>query len=147
MQPASQVDLSSTYFGLTDSEIEPVISRYFETLNAGDFQSTAALFAIDGKLYPPMENAIVGREAIEAYLSAEAKGMQLIPLERSITQETDQTRCQAEGQSEYQVAGKVQTPFFSVNVAWKFILNDRAKIVSVKVKLLAALEELINLKF
>jgi hypothetical protein len=32
---------------------EPVILRYFETLNNKDFQATAALFAEDGVLEPP----------------------------------------------------------------------------------------------
>ncbi|HEY9660028.1 MAG TPA: ketosteroid isomerase family protein [Allocoleopsis sp.] len=143
MQPAPQIDHPSPRFNIpsssTGSKIEQVISCYFQTLNAEDFQATSSLFAIDGKLYPPMETAITGREAIESYLNAEAKGMKLVPSKYSVVQSPHQTECQ--------VAGKVNTPFFGVNVAWKFILNSEAEIVSVQVKLLAALEELMNLKF
>ena len=41
---------------------------YFETMNAGDFEPTAAMFAGDGVLNAPFEEPIVGREAIAPYL-------------------------------------------------------------------------------
>jgi hypothetical protein len=42
---------------------EPSILRYFETLNAGEFEATAALFAVDGVMRPPFESDIVGTDA------------------------------------------------------------------------------------
>ena len=48
--------------------------------------------------------------------------------------------------SEIYIQGQVQTSLFKVNVAWKFILNSAKEIVSVKVKLLASLAELVKLR-
>lgn len=39
---------------------EPVICRYFETLNSADFQATAALFAAEGVMHPPFDEDQVG---------------------------------------------------------------------------------------
>jgi ketosteroid isomerase-like protein len=58
---------------------EPVVLRYFETMNAGDYQATAALFADSGAMQPPFEKSIEGQDAIATYLEAEAKGMELLP--------------------------------------------------------------------
>ena len=121
--------------GITET---PVI-RYFETLNAGDFQATAALFAEDGILEAPFEDRLNGQEAIATYLQAEAQGMQLKPQE-GISQTLDN------GQQQVQVMGKVRTPLFWVNVAWQFILNPNGEIAVVTVKLLASLQELFNLQ-
>ncbi|HEY9639332.1 MAG TPA: nuclear transport factor 2 family protein [Coleofasciculaceae cyanobacterium] len=118
---------------------ESILLQYFETLNAGDFQTTASLFAPEGILYPPFEVAIVGREAIAAYLEKEAKGITALPQEKptQVTESDD---------TEIRVVGKVQTSLFTVNVAWHFVLNPETEIVAVRVRLLAALEELLNLK-
>ena len=43
---------------------EPQVLQYFETLNAGNFQATAALFAEDGILEAPFEDSLHGKEAI-----------------------------------------------------------------------------------
>lgn len=118
---------------------EPTILRYFDTLNSGDFRATAQLFAATGQLYPPFEEAIVGPEAIATYLETEARGMKLVPRE-GISQVVEQ------GMTEVKVTGKVQTPLFGVNVSWYFLLNEQGEILSVGVKLLAALEELLHLK-
>lgn len=117
---------------------EPVISNYFQTLNAGEFQATVALFAADGALKPPFEPAIVGAEAIAAYLTSEAKGLVLQP--QHVTVEVLEDGCTA-----YQVSGSVQTPLFSVNVGWQFVLSPQKQICWAKVKLLATLEELFKL--
>lgn len=118
---------------------EATILHYFETLNAGDFEATANLFAQDGTLNAPFEEPIVGREAIATYLETEAKGMKLLPQEGIIEPlEDDLTK--------FHLQGKVQTPLFGVNVAWKLILNRAKEIVSVEVKLLASLEELAKLR-
>lgn len=37
---------------------EPTVLRYFETLNAGDFDDTSALFAADGTMRPRLNLAL-----------------------------------------------------------------------------------------
>ncbi|MDX2212363.1 MAG: ketosteroid isomerase family protein [Oculatellaceae cyanobacterium bins.114] len=118
---------------------EPVILTYFETLNAGDFQATADLFDEVGILYPPFDEALVGREAIAHYLATEAKGMKFQPL-------TGTYGVLETGDTEFTIAGKVQTPLFGVNVVWDFVLNPHSQILSVRIKLLANLQELLSLK-
>lgn len=118
---------------------KPIIQQYFETLNRGDFQETANLFAPDGVLNPPFESPVVGSQAIAAYLEQEATQMTLYPLE-----ETVETR--EIGETEAKIKGKVKTALFTVNVAWTFLLDQNERIISVTVTLLASLEELVNLK-
>jgi len=117
---------------------EPVIERYFETLNSADFQATAALFAAEGVMHPPFDEDQVGEEAIATYLKAEAKGMQFHP-RQGISETLD-------GETHYKVTGKVQTPVFSVNVNWFFVLNPQSEILSVKIKLLASPQELLGMR-
>jgi hypothetical protein len=132
-QPATAVDL--TIEGIE----EPVVQRYFQTMNAGEYEATAALFAPTGAMHPPFEEPIEGPDAIAIYLKAEAKGMQLFPRE-GIAETLE------ENQIQIQVKGKVQTPLFGVNVAWIFILNLEREIVYTKIKLLASPQELLNLR-
>ncbi|KJH72548.1 nuclear transport factor 2 [Aliterella atlantica CENA595] len=117
---------------------EPTISNYFETLNAGDFESTAALFAPDGVMYAPFESGIVGHNAIASYLQQEARGLKAEPREGIAEIQADVTKVQ--------VSGKVQMPLFGVNVSWLFLLNPQQQITSVTVKLLASPQELLSLK-
>ncbi|MBD2055142.1 nuclear transport factor 2 family protein [Oculatella sp. FACHB-28] len=117
---------------------EPVIYHYFETLNSTDFQATAALFAIDGVMHPPFDEDQVGGEAIANYLQAEAKGMKFHPRQGIFETLEDGTH--------YKITGKVQTPVFSVNVNWLFVLNAQSEILSVKIKLLASPQELLGMK-
>lgn len=135
-QPAVQPhDRTDAFEGMT----EPVILRYFETLNAGEFAATSQLFAADGALHPPFEDPVVGPDAIAAYLEQEAKGFLLIPKKsRSVLLE--------DGCTEFHISGSVQTPLFSVNVGWMFVLSPEQDILLVKVKLLASLEELFHLR-
>lgn len=128
-------DADITIEGIT----EQTILRYFETLNAEDFEACAALFAADGVMYPPFETGLVGAEAIATYLQQEAQGMKLEPREGiSNSIEND---C-----LEVQVAGKVQTSLFGVNVSWLFVLNQQRQIFSTKIKLLASPQELLNMR-
>jgi hypothetical protein len=129
------IDESIVIEGIT----EPVIAQYFETLNAGDFAAAASLFAEDGTLAPPFDDPLVGPEAIAQYLGAEAKGMLLRPIKGT-------SKVLDNGDVEFNIAGKVQTSLFGVHVAWYFVLNSEAKILAVRVKLLASLEELLKLK-
>ncbi len=132
-QSASGTDL--TIEGIT----EPGVLRYFETMNAGDYEATAALFADRGAMHPPFEEPIEGKEAIATYLEAEAKGMQLFPTSGlSETLEDDQTQIQ--------VTGKVQTPLFGVNVSWLFVLSSQGDILTARIKLLASPQELLSLR-
>ena len=118
--------------------IAPTVIRYFETLNAGEFEATAALFAGDGVLYAPFESGIVGPKAIATYLQQEAQGMKLHP-RQGLTQTLD------EGSLQVQVAGRVQTSWCGVNVSWLFILNQH-QIAAVTIKLLASPQELLSLQ-
>ncbi len=118
---------------------EPVIEAYFDTLNAGEFEATAHLFAMEGVLHPPFESPIVGQEAIATYLQSEAQGMKLNPRQGTV-KPLDHSRKQ------FNITGNVKTPLFGVNVSWTFILNAAQAIESVEVKLLASLAELANLQ-
>ena len=118
---------------------EPIIHQYFETLNAGDFDATATLFAVDGMLQPPFEPAVVGREEIAAYLHREASGIILQP--RQGSEKTLENGC-----TEYQIIGRVQTSMFVVNVAWAFILSPDRQIFVARINLLATLKELAHLR-
>jgi hypothetical protein len=118
---------------------EPTIFQYFELLNAGEFDAGSQLFAAEGVMNAPFESPIVGPEAIAAYLRQEAKGMMLLP--RQGVKESLDNDC-----VQVQVAGKVQTPWFSVNVSWLFNLDAQQKILAATVKLLASPQELLNLR-
>lgn len=118
---------------------ESVVWRYFQTMNAADYEGTAALFAPTGVMHPPFEEPIEGTEAIATYLKAEAKGMQLFPRE-GIAETLE------EDQIQVRVKGKVQTSLFGVNVAWIFILNPEREILYTQIKLLASPQELLNLR-
>ena len=118
---------------------KPTVLRYFETLNAGDFEVTANLFAEDGALHAPFEEPIIGRISIATYLKTEARGMQLEP-QQGVSQILE------DGNVEVQVSGRVQTSAFGINVAWLFLLNSDQKLLSVTVKLLASPQELLNLR-
>lgn len=136
-KPTSEVNLSTALeiTGIT----EPVVLCYFETLNAGEFESTAALFDSEGSLKPPFESPLVGPAAIATYLQQEAKGIKLLPRQGMIEN-------LGSDQRQVQVSGKVQTSLFTVNVAWTFILNNLDQIVSARIKLLASPKELLNLR-
>lgn len=118
---------------------ESVILDYFATMNSGDFEATAALFAEAGTMQPPFADPIMGREAIANYLKTEAQGMQLAPKQ-------GQSEMLEEAQMQIQVSGKVQTSVFGVNVSWIFILSPQQEILFTKIKLLASPQELLNLR-
>jgi hypothetical protein len=118
---------------------QSVVLRYFETMNASDYEATAALFAEMGVMHPPFEEAIQGSDAIATYLNAEAKGMQLFPTKGIAETLEDQ-------QIQIQVTGKVQTPWFGVNVSWTFVLSPEEEILNARIKLLASPQELLSLR-
>ena len=118
---------------------EPAILRYFETFNEGLFQATGQLFAVHGEMQPPFEAAVVGTDAITAYLQTEATGFKLLP-RQGVVKPLDGD-C-----TEVQVVGKVQTPLFAVNVSWQFVLNAEKKLLLANIKLLASPQELLSLR-
>ncbi|HLO89192.1 MAG TPA: nuclear transport factor 2 family protein [Nostocaceae cyanobacterium] len=118
---------------------EPCIFHYFASLNAGEFEETAALFAADGVMYPPFEEGIVGKEAIANYLQQEAQGIKAAP-RQGISENLPHNYTQI------QVTGKAETSWCGVNVLWLFILNPDKQIVETKIKLLASPQDLLTLR-
>lgn len=118
---------------------EPTILDYFQTLNAGDFQATAQLFAVDGVMHPPFESGIAGRDGILNYLNQEAINIKAYPRQGII-------EAIEAGKSQIQVSGKAETAWCGVNVTWLFILNEQKQITYTKIKLLASPQELLNLR-
>ncbi|MEH1904842.1 MAG: ketosteroid isomerase family protein [Nostoc sp.] len=118
---------------------EPSILRYFETLNVGEFETTAALFAGNGVMRPPFESDIVGTDAIAAYLKQEGQNIKAYP-------NTGIADTLENGDIQVQVTGKAQTSWCSVNVLWLFILNQQRQISYTRIKLLASPQELLSLK-
>ncbi len=118
---------------------QPIILSYFQTLNRGDFAATSQLFAADGVLQPPFDAAVVGPDEIMAYLETEATGLVLHPQQGT-------SNALEDGCTEWNITGKVQTPFFSVNVVWQLVLSPTNEIFLAKVKLLASLQELFQFR-
>jgi SnoaL-like domain len=118
---------------------EPTVIRYFQTLNAGEFKKTAALFAEDGVMHPPFESDIIGRDKIIRYLEQEAQDVKAYPRE-GISEILEEEKIQ------FQITGKAQTSWCGVNVLWLFILNQNQQILYTRVKLLASPQELLALR-
>lgn len=118
---------------------ESTILRYFQSLNAGDFDETASLFAVDGVMHPPFESGIVGGDAIADYLKKEAQGVKAEPVQGNCENLENE-------QIQVEVSGKAQTSWCGVNVLWLFILNQQRQIQFTKIKLLASPQELLNLR-
>ncbi|RAM51994.1 MAG: nuclear transport factor 2 family protein [Hapalosiphonaceae cyanobacterium JJU2] len=136
----SQSSSANTTQKLTIKGItEATILDYFQTLNAGDFDATANLFANDGVMHPPFESGIVGPEAIANYLKKEALGIKASP-EQGISETLE------EGLIQFQVRGKAQTSWCGVNVLWQFVLNLQREILYTKIKLLASPQELLKMQ-
>ncbi|MCY7390944.1 MAG: ketosteroid isomerase family protein [Leptolyngbyaceae cyanobacterium CAN_BIN12] len=122
---------------------EPTIFQYFETFNAGDFDATSQLFAREGMLQPPFEAIVTGSEAIAAYLQQEATGFIFLPCQGQKSVERGDLE---RDETDFLVLGRVQTPWFTVNVSWTFILNSNKQIILAKVNLLASLKELMHMR-
>ncbi|MEH1874761.1 ketosteroid isomerase family protein [Nostoc sp.] len=135
MTSAEQLKEEFQIEGITETSV----LRYFETLNAGEFEATAALFAVDGVMRPPFESDIVGTDAIAAYLKQESQKIKAYP-NTGIAEALENASIQI------QVTGKAQTSWCSVNVLWLFILNQQRQISYTKIKLLASPQELLSLR-
>ncbi len=122
---------------------EPAPLRYIEAMNRDDFDAAVALFEPNGALQPPFQKPIVGYEAIAAYMRAEAQGLNMLP-------QLGITEVRPDGSKQIRITGKVQTPWFGVNVAmniaWRFAINPEGKIFFVAIDMLASPEELLNLR-
>lgn len=138
MPPQPSIDVIGANKLTIDGITEPTILRYFATMNAGDFDATAALFASAGTLKAPFESPFVGQDAIAAYLHQEAQGMKLEP-RHGIAEILD-------NEHQVQVSGTVQTPWCGVNVSWLFVLNQQQEIAAATIKLLASPQELLNMQ-
>ena len=136
--PPSPTDTKKKEFTI-EGITEPTVLRYFETLNAGQFEETAALFAADGVMHPPFESGIVGPDAIANYLQLEAKDIKAYPREGIVD-------TLAAEQIQVQVTGCSQTSWCGVNVIWTFILNLQKQIIYIKIKLIASPQELLSLR-
>ena len=135
----SSVDTVGTEKLSIEGITELTVLRYFETMNAGDFDATATLFTTDGTLKAPFESPLVGQDAIAAYLHQEAQSMKLEPRE-GITETIENE------QTQVQVSGTVQTSWCGVNVSWMFVLNQQHEIAAATIKLLASPQELLNMQ-
>ena len=116
---------------------EPVIYAYFEKLNNGQFIATSKLFSERGCLNPPFDNQIQGRDAIAQYLEQEAQGIRFCPEEGEVlTIDPNHTR--------YQIQGKIEMNWFTINISWSIDLNAANEIMLVEVKLLTSLDDLLS---
>lgn len=118
--------------------VSPAVDRYFAGFNAADYCAVAALFEADGVLLAPFEDPIVGSEAIYTYLQTEAIAMQATPVEVETTPGEN-------GSHRVVVKGCVKTRLFTVNVRWIFGLTAANTLQSAEIRLLASLQELVQL--
>jgi hypothetical protein len=118
---------------------EPVINEYFARLNNGEFIATAELFTEQGCLKPPFDRQLQGRSAIAQYLAAQAQGIKFFP-------ESGEILISDLSHTEYQIQGKVELNWFTINICWSIELNAAKEIMIVDVKLLASMDELLSFR-
>ncbi len=136
--------LDATTPGLETPSMPTPLGQYFSALNSADYDKVAGLFAGEGILWPPFEAGVVGPEAIQQYLSAEAIGMRAFPKTWDTIESN--TNPLSPANQRILVRGYVELPLFSVNVAWEFQVTASGAIQSVRVDLLASLEELVKFR-
>lgn len=141
--PTDIVDTPSSTKLEIEGISETTILRYFETLNAGDFDATTALFAPQGIMHPPFESDIIGHSAIAHYLKTEAKDLKTSPRQGIIEPIESEDN---NNHTQVQVSGTAQTSWCGVNVSWQFILNENKEILYTRIKLLASPQELLKLR-
>lgn len=129
-EPSSiKIDIQGIY--------EPVICEYFERLNNGEFMETAELFTEEGCLNPPFDKQLQGRDAIAQYLKEQAEEIRFFPADGKILFSDS-------NHTQYQIQGKVELNWFTVNISWLIELNTAKEILLVEVKLLADLDDLLS---
>ena len=109
--------VQSKEYILTEGINEPTIQQYFQSLNAGDYDKTASLFAENGVMNPPYESGITGRNAILNYLNKEAVDIKAYPEIEARSEVVENNH------SQILVVGRVKTPWFGINASWQFLLN------------------------
>lgn len=132
------VEINQDLLNIEDIQSQ-TIHNYFLTLNENNFEEFAALFSLDGVLFPPFESAIVGRDAICQYLQNTGIEVKAFPQSGTVQPENN-------GITVYQISGNVKTSYFTVKVVWIIELNTEQQIVSAKIRLLATLEDLLRFK-
>lgn len=115
---------------------EAAARQYFELFNSNDFTAIGALFAKDGQLVPPFDEAIVGPGAITTYLEKEAGSMTVFP-------EAYEVRL---GENQCQVLGYVNAIAFKVGVEWMFCFSQAREISSLSIRLRASMGDLLKLR-
>jgi hypothetical protein len=144
MHTISSID--RTAIAISELQV-PVIHQYFSSLNQLNFEAVANLFAEAGWLYPPFDRGICGRSEIYRYLAAEARDIQAFPESSTVRFRKAELQSLAEsGSTVYRILGKVKTSYFTVNVGWSIEVTPDDEIRSVRVKLLAELQDLLTLK-
>jgi hypothetical protein len=144
MHTISSID--RTAIPISDLQVT-VIHQYFSSLNQFDFEAVANLFTAAGVLYPPFDRGICGRAEIYRYLEAEARDIQAFPESSTVRFRKSELQSLAEvGSTVYRILGKVKTSYFTVNVGWSIEVSLDDEIRSVRVKLLAELQDLLTLK-
>ncbi|MEA5450237.1 nuclear transport factor 2 family protein [Leptolyngbya sp. CCNP1308] len=121
--------------------VSSAVDGYFAGFNAEDYRAVAALFEADGVLLAPFEEPIVGPEAVYTYLQAEAVSMRATPVEVEV--ESDEMT--SDGTRRVVVKGRVKTLLFTVSVRWTFALTAADTIQAAEIKLMASLQELVQL--
>ncbi|MBW4482490.1 MAG: nuclear transport factor 2 family protein [Tildeniella torsiva UHER 1998/13D] len=119
--------------------VSSAVDGYFAGFNAEDYRAVAALFEADGVLLAPFEEPIVGPEAVYTYLQAEAVSMRAKPVE------VESDDMASDGIRRVVVKGRVKTLLFTVSVRWTFALTAADTIQSAEIKLVASLQELMQL--
>ncbi len=144
MHTISSIDRTS--IAIADLQV-PIIHQYFASLNQLNFVAVANLFAPTGCLYPPFDRGICGRAEIYRYLEAEARDIQAFPESSTVRFRKSELPTLTEaGSTVYRILGKVKTSYFTVNVGWSIEVSSDDEIRSVRVKLLAQLQDLLTLK-
>lgn len=138
-QDESTAQIAAQIAAQVEDSIEPTLTAYFTSFNQADFAAAAALFSETGRLLPPFDPPIVGPASIADYLEREAQGMRAFP--QQVISQSFQS-----GNRQVEALGQVQTSLFAVNVKWEFILNAESEILSLRLKLLASLKELLRFK-
>lgn len=123
---------------LVNEALDPTVAQYFDAFNQEDYAAVAALFEGQGILCPPFEAGLVGPSAIAQYLGDEARGMQA-----KVAKVESQPL--PSGQRQVTAKGRVKTPLFTVNVQWVFEITAGDRIQHAEIKLLASLQDLLNL--
>jgi len=97
-------------------DLDPPISNYFATRNAGDAVGTAALFAEDGRVHDERHDHR-GRSAIQGWAEETSRQYQMVQTPRTARQEDGATVVTAE------VAGSF--PGSPIELSFRFVVDGQ----------------------